>query len=188
MKPKIGILSSSVRSDRKSHRLALYFSNYLRLHELADTDIIDLKEYNFPMFEERLRFHPNPTEGMKDFARRIVEADGLIIVTPEYNGGTPAALKNVIDLLFKEWEQKPVALAVASSGAFGASQVMQHLLFVLWKIGAWVVPTRFQAAKVQDAYGEDGTPTDAELSAKIAGPFFDKLLWAIRANNAMSEK
>jgi NADPH-dependent FMN reductase len=55
--------------------------------------------------------------------------------TPEYNGGYPASLKNVIDLLDYEWHRKPVVISTVTSGAFGASQVLISLQFILWKSG-----------------------------------------------------
>ncbi len=108
--PHISILSSSVRNDRKSHRVALYFQNYLRENKLATTEILDLKEYNFPIFQDTLKTMQHPSEGVLDFAKKIKAADGILIVTPEYNGGYPASLKNAIDLLYEEWKHKPVLI------------------------------------------------------------------------------
>src|SRR5690349_14687126 len=100
---KIVILSSSVRTGRKSHRVAIYFSNYLKERDI-EHEIIDLLEYNFPVFDERLKFQEEPSAAAREFAGRIRSAAGIIIVTPEYNGGIPAALKNVVDLLYDEWK------------------------------------------------------------------------------------
>ena len=97
---KIVIISASVRIDRQSHRVALYFEQYIREHKLAEVEILDLKKYNFPLFEERLQFLVNPSPGVLEFADKVATADGIIIVTPEYNGGYPASLKNAIDLLY----------------------------------------------------------------------------------------
>ncbi|MGV2480467.1 UNVERIFIED_CONTAM: NAD(P)H-dependent oxidoreductase, partial [Salmonella enterica subsp. enterica serovar Weltevreden] len=66
----------------------------------------------------------NPTQEMLQLAKTITEVDGVIIVTPEYNGGYPASLKNVIDLLYAEWKRKPIAIATVSAGPFGGSQVV----------------------------------------------------------------
>jgi len=105
--PHIEILSASVRRERKSHQVALYFKDYLESNLLSTVGILDLKEYNFPLFDERLQFQASPTPKMIDFAEKIKAADGVIIVTPEYNGGYPASLKNAIDLLHPEWHRKP---------------------------------------------------------------------------------
>src|SRR5689334_2796123 len=106
----IAILSSAVRTGRKSHWVALYFKNFIEQQQLATIDFIDLAAYQFPLFEERLRFMTNPAPNVLEFANRITKADGVLIVTPEYNGGYPASLKNAIDLLYAEWKRKPIAL------------------------------------------------------------------------------
>jgi len=129
----------------------------------------------------------DPTAQMLEFADKITKANGVIIVTPEYNGGYPASLKNVIDLLYAEWRRKPIALATVSNGQFGGAQVTTSLVFILWKIGAWVVPAKYLAPKVQTSYGEDGIPTDRQATEKTAKSFVDELLWCIEANTRMEE-
>lgn len=87
----IAIVSSSVRRERKSHTVALYFKTYLEENNLSTTEILDLKEYNFPIFEDTIKSFQNPTEQVLDFVAKIKLADGILIVTPEYNGGFPAS-------------------------------------------------------------------------------------------------
>lgn len=179
--PNIVILSSSIRLGRNSHRLALFFHHYLQENKLAVSEILDLNEYHFPLFEERLEFQENPSPLTLEFAGKIKEADGVIIVTPEYNGGYPASLKNAIDLLEPEWFKKPVAIATASDGQYGGSQVITALLLTFWKLGAIVVPARYPVPKVQEAYAPDGTPTEPEATAKFAHKFVKELLWTVEA-------
>jgi len=183
---KIAIISASVRIGRNSHRIALFFKNYIEANKLATVDLLDLKEYQFPIFEERLKALKNPPTEVVQFAEKIKAADGVIIVTPEYNGGYPASLKNVIDLLYQEWKRKPIALATASTGQFGGAQVTTSLVFTLWKIGAWVVPAMYPGPKVQEAYDEHGTPADIEATEKRAKRFVDELLWCMEANKRMA--
>ncbi len=177
----IAILSASVRLGRKSHRVALYLKKYLEENKFAEVNIIDLAEYNFPIFEERLRLIPNPTQNVLDFAKKISEADGLIIVTPEYNGGYPASLKNVIDLLYTEWRRKPIAISTVSEGSFGGSQVITSLQFSLWKIGALTVPTMFPIPTVDKTFDETGQPSDPETTNRKALNFVKELIWWIEA-------
>jgi NAD(P)H-dependent FMN reductase len=183
--PHIAIISSSVRTGRNSHRVALFFQHYIVENSLATAEILDLKEYSFPLFEERLKYQKEPSEQAQEFAEKIKKADVVIIVTPEYNGGYPASLKNVVDLLYDEWHRKPIGLATVSAGPFGGAQVMTSLQFSLWKIRAWVVPVLFQVAKVQDSYTEDGTPTDKAGTEKRAKGFTDELLWCVEAKRKM---
>lgn len=186
--PHIAIISSSVRRGRNSHRVALFFKQFIEENQLATVEIIDLNEYQFPIFNERLRFEPNPSEKVLDFTGRIKSADGVLIVTPEYNGGYPAALKNVVDLLYEEWHRKPIAISTVSEGAFGGTQVITSLQFSLWKIRAWTVPAMFPVPKAQEAFDEKGNPTDKEKTEKRAKTFINELLWCIEAKKRMTDQ
>jgi len=176
--PHIEIISASIRTGRQSHRVALFFKKFLEERKLATANILDLKAYNFPLFDERLAHQPNPIPSAKEFSEKIKGANAVIIVTPEYNGGYPASLKNVVDLLYNEWRRKPIAIAACSDGPFGGTQVVTSLQFSLWKIGALTVPARFHAASVQLAYDEQGNPNpkDKELIEKLAAGFVGELL------------
>ena len=165
----------------------MYFKNYLEENKLATVEILDLEEYNFPLFTERLRLQVNPSSDTLDFANKIKSADGILIVTPEYNGGYPASLKNVIDLLYDEWYRKPVSIATVSSGAFGGSQVIMQLQFILWKMRAWTVPSTFPVAKVEEVFNEKGNASSKESTDKRAAGFINELLWCIEAKQKMIE-
>jgi len=184
--PQIVILSASIRNNRNSHRVALYFKSFLEERNLADAEIIDLLKYDFPLFHERLQYLESPSEDVLEFARKMRSADGIIIVTPEYNGGYPASLKNVIDLLTNEWKRKPVAISTVSDGSFGGTQVITSLQFSLWKIKALTVPAMFPTPKIQGSFSEDGVPSNKEATDKRATPFIDELLWCIEAKRRMS--
>jgi NAD(P)H-dependent FMN reductase len=181
----ISIISSSVRNGRNSHRVALYFKNYLEENDIANVKIIDLKTLDFPIFEERLKFISEPTEAMLSLADDIKNSDGIIVVTPEYNGGYPASLKNVIDLLYAEWKRKPIGIATVSAGAFAGSQVITSLQFTLWKIGALVVPAMFPVAMIDKTFDENGNPSDKEATDKKAKTFVAELTWWIEAKLKM---
>ena len=178
----ISIISSSVREGRKSHYVSLYFQQYITENKLATTEILDLKEYQFPIFGATLKTQEHPSEGMLDFAKKIKLSDGIIIVTPEYNGGYPASLKNAIDLLYDEWYHKPVGIATVSSGPFGGSQAMVALQFTLWKMKASTIPAMFSVPNVDRAYDEKGVSIDKPTSDKLADVFIKELLWCIGAD------
>ncbi len=183
--PNIVILLSSVRVKRNSNRVATYLKKYTEENKLAEVEILDLDQYQFPIFTERLKFQTDPDKKTIEFAEKIKNSQGVIIVTPEYNGGYPAALKNVIDLLNDEWHHKPIAISTVSAGAFGGSQAITSLQFTLWKMTALIVPATFPVPKVQDAFDENGTPTDKTATDKRAAAFLKELLWCIQANEKM---
>ncbi len=185
--PHIAIISSSVRTGRNSNRVALFFQNFIEEQELGTAEILDLKKYDFPLFDERLKYQQDPGAEVLEFADKIKQADGVIIVTPEYNGGYPASVKNVVDLLYEEWHRKPIAITTVSDGVFGGTQVITSLQFSLWKIRAWVVPAMFPVPKVQETFDEEGKPTDKAATEKRAKRFLDELLWCIEARSRMSQ-
>lgn len=183
--PHIAIISASVRTGRASHRVAQYFERYIQEQQLGTAEILDLKAYNFPVFEERLRLQPAPSAVTVEFAEKIKKADGVVIVTPEYNGGYPASLKNVVDLLYDEWRRKPVAISTVSDGVFGGTQVITSLQFSLWKIRAWTVPAMFPVPKVLEAFDENGVAQDPAGTDKRADSFLKELMWCIAAKQGM---
>jgi len=183
----IVILSSSVRNGRNSHRVSLFFKQFIESKGYGVPDILDLKELDFPLFNERLGKMANPEPEWVEFSNQINRADGVIIVTPEYNGGYPASLKNVIDFMYKEWHRKPMAIATVSDGRFGGTQVIQSLQFSLWKSGAWTVPARYHVSNVKETYDEKGIPSNPELTYRLADKFIDELMWCINAKQKMDD-
>jgi NAD(P)H-dependent FMN reductase len=185
--PHIAIISSSVRNGRNSHRVALYFKRFIEENKLSTAEILDLHKYNFPLFDERLRLQEHPSEAAQDFSRKIKSADGVLIITPEYNGGYPASIKNVIDLLYAEWQRKPVAISTVSDGSFGGTQVIISLQYTLWKIRAWTVPAVFPVPDVDQTFDENGIPADKTVTDNRAAKFVGELLWCIEARRRMTE-
>lgn len=181
----IAILSTSVRISRNSHRVGLYFKQFIEAQKLGTCDLIDLQDYNFPIFEERLRFMDNPPESVVEFARRMKESDGIIVVAPEYNGGYPASLKNVIDLLSEEWKGKPTGIVTVSTGPFGGALLLPSLVFTLWKKGIWVITARYHVPKVDEAFDQHGVPADKTATDKRTAAFLAQLQWSMEANKRM---
>jgi len=179
--PNIAIISPSVRKGRKSHRIALYFMNLVNQMNIAEVEILDLLKYNFPLFNERLKFMESPSADVIDFSEKIKSADGVIIISPEYNGGSPASLKNAIDLLTDEWYRKPVAFVTVSDGNFGGTQAIISLQFTLWKLGALTVPAIMRLPNIISTFDANGVPADKHSIDKRGTIFVNELLWQIEA-------
>lgn len=185
--PHIAILSASVRTGRISHRVALFLKRFIEEKKLATVEIVDLNQYQFPIFHERLMYQESPPDDLLDYSRRIKEADGVIIVTPEYNGGYPASLKNAIDVLYPEWQKKPVAISTSSDGDFGGNQVITSIQFTLWKMHVMTVPVMFPNPRADQSYDESGNPVDKAGTEKRALYFVKELLWYMEAKKRMEE-
>lgn len=123
---KIGIIIGSTRPGRKSEGVAKWFYELARKRTDAQFELVDIKDYNLPLLDE-----PAPAaqqkyskEHTKKWAAKIDSLDAFVFVTPEYNHGTSGALKNALDFLYKEWNNKAAGF-VSFGSALGARAVEQ---------------------------------------------------------------
>lgn len=181
---KIAIISSSVREGRLSHRAALFFREYFKSRGGVETDLIDLLEYNFPIFNERLPYMKNPTADVVDFAGRIGEADGVVIVSPVYNAGFPASLKNVVDLLVSEWIAKPVMIVTVSSGSTAGIATAMQLQALMLRMKARVAAPTYTVTEAATAFSPDGTPADPKTIEHYTKPSVEEFMWLVEKSYA----
>jgi NAD(P)H-dependent FMN reductase len=123
---KIAIIIGSTRPGRKGEAVAKWVHEIAQKRSDAEFELVDIKDFNLPLLDE-----PTPPimgqyskPHTKTWAAKIGSFDGYVFVTPEYNHGICGALKNAIDFLFREWNDK-VAGFVSYGGAGGARAVEQ---------------------------------------------------------------
>jgi NAD(P)H-dependent FMN reductase len=162
------IVSCSVRRERRSHGVAVYLADFANRAGLAHIELFDLKEAGFPVFEERLQHLPSQPVKAVEFGHAVQRADAVILVSPEYNLSVPAATKNAVDLLVKEWINKPVGIAAVSAGSFGARSMWGELSKILLILGARPSSSGYFVPTVQNFYSEKG------LIAPDTKPFDDR--------------
>ncbi|QLL34148.1 hypothetical protein HG536_0F04750 [Torulaspora globosa] len=135
---RIGVILGSTRSTRLSPRIAQYVIDRVRSSEwdISFTlSLIDLKEWDLPLMDEPkvpalvTKTEDYESEVARKWSREISSYDGFIFVTPQYNWGYPACLKNAIDYLFNEWKGKPAMLV--SYGGHGGHKCYNQLRQVL---------------------------------------------------------
>jgi NAD(P)H-dependent FMN reductase len=123
---KIAIILGSTRPGRNGEAVAKWVYDIARKRSDAAFELVDLKDFNLPLLDEPMP----PIMGQyskahtKTWAAKIDSFDGYVFVTPEYNHGIPGALKNAIDFLFAEWNNKAAGF-VSYGGASGARAVEQ---------------------------------------------------------------
>ena len=126
--PVIHVIIGSTRPKRFSEKAARYIFDELKKKQEIHTELIDLRDWPLPFYDEPIS--PSVNKGNysnalgKQWAAKVGEADGYIIVTPEYNHGYTAVLKNALDWVFAEWNEKPVGF-VSYGSALGARAVEQ---------------------------------------------------------------
>ncbi|HUC87501.1 MAG TPA: NAD(P)H-dependent oxidoreductase [Candidatus Saccharimonadales bacterium] len=139
---KIGIIIGSTRPQRIGPSIAKWVLGQASQRQDLKFEIIDLAEINLPMFDEPRvpAMGQYEHEHTKRWAAVVAGFDGFIFVTPEYNYGYPASLKNALDFIYKEWKGKPAAFVGYGAAAGGLRAVMQlkQLLFILKMVPVYV--------------------------------------------------
>ena len=125
--PKIGIIIGSTRPGRKAEAVAEWIFDIASLKGGAEFEIVDIAAYDLPFLDEPLppSMGQYANEHTKRWAEKIATFDGFVFVTPEYNRGTSAVLKNAIDFLYREWNNK--AAGFVSYGSNGGIRAVEHL-------------------------------------------------------------
>jgi NAD(P)H-dependent FMN reductase len=125
---KIKVIIGSTRQGRFNEKPAQWIYEEAKKLDGVDVELLDLRDYPMPFFESPMS--PSMAKGqyenevVQKWAEKIKEGDAFIIVTPEYNHGYPAVLKNAMDVIYPEWNRKPVGF-VAYGSAMGARAVEQ---------------------------------------------------------------
>ena len=124
----IKIIIASTRPGRKGPSVASWIHAQLLEKTAFETELLDLAIINLPFLDEpeHPRLQKYAHDHTKNWSKLINEADGFIIVTPEYNFGYPAPLKNALDFLYNEWTYKPVGF-VSYGGLSGGTRAVQQL-------------------------------------------------------------
>ena len=141
-KLKIKIILASIRNNRFGDKPANWISALAEQMPEFSVEILDLKDYQFPLFAEAIS--PAQVEGsygkpeVDKWAGKIAEADGFIFVIPEYNHGCPPSLINNLDYIYKEWNKKP--MCVVSYGGVGGARAVEQLRTIV--IEQQMVPLR----------------------------------------------
>lgn len=128
-KLKIKVIIGSTRAGRFSEHPAAWIAALAKAHPEFDVETLDLKDYPMPLFDEAAS--PAYREGIPGnpvaakWEAKIAEADGFIMVTPEYNHGTSAVLKNAIDWTYHAWNNKIVGFV--AYGSVGGARAVEQL-------------------------------------------------------------
>jgi NAD(P)H-dependent FMN reductase len=138
---KLKIISSTTRPGRKGPIVARWIAGMAEKSELFEVSLIDLGELNLPLMDEA--YHPRMKKyehaHTKKWSEVIDDADAFIFVTAEYNFGMPAPLKNAIDYLYTEWNNKPAGI-VSYGGLSGGARSAQMLKQVLTAVKIMPLP------------------------------------------------
>jgi NAD(P)H-dependent FMN reductase len=129
-KVAIGIIMSTTRNGRFADIPAQWIQDLVQSQTRLEAQIIDLRDYPLPFFDEALSpaLAPPQAENAQYWNSRIASLDGYVFITAEYNHGYPAVLKNALDHSYREFARKPAAFL--GYGGLGAARAIEQLRLV----------------------------------------------------------
>jgi NAD(P)H-dependent FMN reductase len=175
--PKLHVILASTRPGRAGEPIADWFVERAVAHGAFDVELVDLAEVALPFMDEpnhpRLRRYTH--EHTKAWSARVDSADAFVFVTPEYNYGLTAPLKNAIDYLHFEWQHKPVGF-VSYGGVAAGTRAVQMLKQVVTTLK--MLPL-FEAVNIPfhtQLIDEEGALEANETMVKAAAAMLDELV------------
>jgi NAD(P)H-dependent FMN reductase len=168
----IPVLLGTNRKLRKSVHVAHWLVGEMKKRKDIKTKLFDVQDFQLPQDD----YGTEIRESFPEWRDSIIRADGLVVITPEYNHGYPGSLKSVMDLLLKEYIHKCVALVGVSAGPWGGTRVIEALVPMVRELGLVVTFTDLNFPSVQNKFDDDGKLLDNAYE-KRAGDFLDELVW-----------
>jgi NAD(P)H-dependent FMN reductase len=131
---RIGIILGSTRPNRNGEQVARWVYEIASRRSDAEFELVDLRDYPLPHLDEPLSpsMGQYQNEHTRQWADKIASFDGFVFVTPEYNHSTSGVLKNAIDYLYAEWNNK--AVGFVSYGGAGGARAAEHLRLVVGEL------------------------------------------------------
>lgn len=178
MTATIGIIVGSTRQGRLGEKVARWVETHAKAK--FTTEWIDLLEWSFPYYPHakptKLAEKAYATEKERAWVELIARLDGFIIVTPEYNHGYPAGLKNALDYAYAGWNRKPVAF-VSYGGSSGGTRAVQQLRQVAVELQLAPIRDEVNIPFVGRALNAEGVPTDEFLHKRLEALLTDLTWW-----------
>ena len=126
-RPVLQVVIASTRPGRVGPAFARWFVDLAKQEDVFELEVVDLAEVDLPFLDEphHPRLHRYVHQHTKDWSETVSRADAFVFVTPEYNYGYNAVLKNALDFLHDEWADKPVGFLSYGGVAAGTRSVQQ---------------------------------------------------------------
>lgn len=178
----IKVIMGSTRPNRFSEKPAQWIFEEVKKREGLDVELLDLRDYPMPFFNEAvspgMTKEPYSNEVVEKWREKVKEADGYIIVTPEYNHGYPAVLKNALDYVYHEWNKKPVGFV--SWGGVGGARSIEQLRQVAIELQMAPIRNSIHISNFWTMLDENGKLKTDSLQ-KSADDFLNQFVWWVSA-------
>ncbi len=180
---RLAIIIGSTRPNRVGEAVGKWVHQVAQQRRDAELELVDLRDFNLPLLDEPIP----PGEGKysrdhtKRWAAKIEAFDGFVFVTPEYNHGICGALKNAIDFLYAEWNNK--AAGFVGYGSAGGVRAVEHLRLVMAEVQVATVRAQVMLS-LRDDFENYSVFKPRPHHEKALGTVFDQVVaWggALRA-------
>ncbi|WP_262704055.1 MULTISPECIES: NADPH-dependent FMN reductase [Streptomyces] len=176
--PKIAIILGSTRPGRNGEAVAQWVLDVARRRTDAEYELVDIADYRLPLLDEAVP----PSLGQysqphtRAWAEKIASFDGFVFITPEYNHSTSGALKNAIDFLYAEWNNK--AAGFVGYGSAGGTRAVEHLRLVMAELQVADVRAQVSLSLFTD-FEEFSRFTPAEHQTEAVNTLLDQVvIWS----------
>jgi NAD(P)H-dependent FMN reductase len=176
----LAVIIGSVREGRFGPVAANWFAGQAERHGGFTVDVVDLADINLPLelppVPPALQPDPPRPAGMAPLTLRLMAADVIVVVTPDYNRSFPASLKAAIDWHYSEWRAKPIGF-VGYSGASGGLLAIEQLRQVFNELQAHTVRDYVSFPRYYELFTPGGTLHAPEGPEGAAKTMLDQLFW-----------
>lgn len=162
---KLMIILGSSRQARKGETVSNWVRAQVQQDSRFEIDFVDTQTLVLPFFDEPLSPFTMRDTGQQythpegeAWAQRVSKAEGVILVTPEYNHGYPGVLKNTLDWVGREWGDKPVGFVSYSSQMTGGARAVEQLRPVVTELGMIQVANAIHIPRIAEAFDANGQP------------------------------
>lgn len=192
---KLKIIVGSTRPTRAADKVTPWMMQRIINHGSFEPELLDLREWRLPPFQEHfgtIGDFSDPTYSdpiVREWNRKIREAEAFIIITPEYLHGMPGLLKNALDSVFASFafRNKPAAAVSYSSGIAGGSRAIENLAHVAVEAELVLLRNTVLIPFVDAAFDESGSPNNLMTEAAATVMLDDLVWWSKVMNYARSE-
>ena len=167
----LAVIVGSTREGRFGGTIARWFVAHARLRDDITIDIIDLLDVDLPLV-----YPLEPDARAQAYIERIARADAFVVITPEYNHGYPAALKQAIDLPRDEWRRKPVAF-VSYGGVGGGLRAVEQLRQVFAELHTATIRDTVSLHMAWGLFDAEGVLVEPGRHEQAATAMLDDLVW-----------
>jgi NAD(P)H-dependent FMN reductase len=167
----VAVIIGSTREGRFGHVVANWFVSQAGQRTDMMLDVIDLAEVGLPA-----ALPQRSSPAVLDYVERIERADAFVVVTPEYNHGYPASLKQAIDIPHQQWKAKPVGF-VSYGGLAGGLRAVEQLRQVFAELHVVTMRDTVSFHMMWERFDESGRPRDPAGCSAASTAMLDQLVW-----------